>query len=64
MDRKSQDSTLVLVSGLKGQENVYLWDNNEIDVKSISGFTLGTVTTVYQNKALEETADTVLSKYD
>ena len=62
VDRKSRQSTVVVVEGLKGQENVWLSNSDELDVRSVSGFSLGTVTTVSLNNGLEETANNVLLK--
>ncbi|XP_054157037.1 uncharacterized protein LOC128955394 [Oppia nitens] len=65
VDKKSKsDKAFVLVEGLRGQENVWINQNNELDVKSISGFALGILTTVSQKNNLEETADNVISNID
>lgn len=67
VDNKSKSSqTVVLVEGLRGQENVWFDENNALDVKSISGFVLGTVTTVSANtnQNLDQTANHVLSNID
>ncbi|XP_054157329.1 GATA zinc finger domain-containing protein 14-like [Oppia nitens] len=62
---KSNQTVVVVVENLNDKENVWFNDNNQINVKSVSGFILGTVTTVsQQNTDLKEIANYTLENID
>ncbi|XP_054157053.1 uncharacterized protein LOC128955410 [Oppia nitens] len=61
---KSDQTVVVVVENVNNEENVWFNDNMEINIKAVSGFVLGTVTTVSLNNDLNETANHMLSNID